>query len=482
MDYHNILFFSPQSIHFIRQTDCLSFVLTYYNSGMNFFEPRMLNLNSIDGKAIGEFPILYYLTAVFYKIFGEHEFFLRLINLTIITTGLLYLYKLLLKLFADITYALIFTFLFFSSAILIYYTNNYLPDPAALGFTLIAWYFYYEFFTNRNKTRIFIVSIFLFTLASLIKVTYGLNLAAALLSLVIIEVIGNHTYSVKKNYRYLLTFLFSFLIIAGWYFFVIKYNEINNGSYFLTHHKPIWSLNKFQITEVLNYMYYYWLPNYYYESTIHVFIVIILVGLLFLKKSNKIILTFAVTTFIGSVMYFVLFYSQFKNHDYYFLALIPGIIFLVINSFISIRNTYPNIIGNIFFKLGFVLLLFLSLNYAHKKVTGRYGYKNDKFANIGIQLHNADEYIQAIGISDDSKIIVVLDYTPNGSLYFLKRRGWTISDTSANEIKNIHSYIREGASHLVLTDKIYINNITIKNLSKRVIGEYNGAIIYSLKK
>ncbi len=448
---------------------------------MHFFEPKLLNLSSIDGKAMGEFPILYYLTAGLYHIFGEQEFLLRLLNLSIVTTGLLYLFKLLLKILNDTAYALIFTFLFFSSAILIYYSNNYLPDPAALGFTLIAWYFFYEFLVNRNNTRAFIMSMVFFMLASLLKVTYGLNPAAALLSLIVIEVINKHNYSLKRIYPYLLSFLLLFLIISGWYLFVIKYNEVSEGSYFLTQTKPIWSLSNLQIAEVINYMYYYWLPNYYYESTIHVFLVIILVGLFFLRKSNKIILTIAISTFIGSTIYFILFYSKFKDHDYYFITLIPGIIFLVINSFISIRNKFPKIFNSILVKVIITGLLFLSLNYTHKRVTMRYSIKDDKFGNIGMQLLNASDYINGIGISNQAKFIVIKDYTPNGSLYFLNRRGWTLSDTTASQLIEMQSFIQEGATHLLLTDNKYLQNSTIKNNVKRVIGQYKEAVIYSLK-
>lgn len=465
----------------MRQTDCLALVTTYYNNGMQFFEPRLLNLSSIDGKAMGEFPILYYLTAALYHIFGEHEFFLRLINLSIVTAGLLYLFKLLLKILNDTAYALILTFLFFSSAVLIYYSNNYLPDPAALGFTLIAWYFFYEFLVNRNNTRAFIISMLFFILASLLKITYGLNPAAALLSLIAIEVIIKHNYSLKRIYPYLLSFLALFLIVIGWYLYLIRYNEMSEGNSFLTHHQPIWILNNFRIDEVLNYMYYYWLPNYYYESTIHVMLVMIFVGLFFLKTSNKIILTIAVSTTIGSTIYFILFYSQFKDHDYYFITLIPGIIFLVINSFIAVRNRFPRIFNTIFVKLIMTGLLFLSLNYAHKKVTLRYSIKNDKFANIGLQLLNARDYVNGLGISNDAKFIVIKDYTPNGSLYFINRRGWTLSDTTASQLKEMQSYIQEGATHLLLTDNKYLQNNTIKNSVKRTIGQYKDAVIYSLK-
>ncbi len=479
LDYHNILFYRPQSIHFMRQTDSLSFVVTYFNYGMNFLEPRVLSLKSIDGKAVGEFPILYYLAAILYKIFGEHEFFLRLINLTIVTVGLLYLYKLLVKLLSDVVYALSFTFLFFSSTVLIYYTNNFLPDPSAFGLTLIGWYFYYDFFENKSRTKSFVLSLILFTLAALIKVTYGLNLSAALLSLVIYEIFIYHKFSFRKLYPYLISFLFAFIIVLSWYYYVLRYNEINNVDSFLMNTLPIWSLNELQRNIIWDYIYYYWSPKYYFESFIHVIILLIIASLFLIKKSNKIVLTFTITTTIGSIIYFVLFFAQFKAHDYYFIGLIPAIIFLVINSFISIKNTFPKITRNIFFKIAIITLLLLSINYAQKKLTERY-LTFDKYANIGTRLDNVNVYLDLIGIGKNEKVIVIHDVTPNGSLYFLDRRGWTISDTSTDKLNHIPSYIKSGASFLLITNKEYLQNPVIQKITTSKIGSYNDILIYSL--
>ena len=154
----------------------------------------------------------------------------------------------------------------------------------------------------------------------------------------------------------------------------------------------------------------------------------------------------------------------------------------MINSFISIRNKYPKIIGNIFFKLALITLLILSLNYARKKVSDRYNDKDDKFASIGWQLAGVEEYITSIGVSDTAKIVVMPDFTPNGSLYFLNRRGWTLQDTSAYSLKNIDKYIKDGASYMILTDKNYLNNSIIKQKVKGISGEYNNVIICNLHK
>ena len=463
----------------MRQTDSLSFVVTYFNYGMYFLEPRVLSLKSIDGKAVGEFPILYYIAAIFYKVFGEHEFFLRLINLTIVTTGLLYLYKLLLKLLSDIVYSLTFTFLFFASTVLIYYSNNYLPDPSAFGLTLIGWYFYYDFFENRSKIKSFILGISFFTLSALIKITYGINLSAALLSLIIYELLAYHKYSFRKTYPYLVTFIFAFVIVLSWYYYVLIYNESNNVKSFLMNSLPIWSLNEIQQNIVWDYIYYYWFPKYYFESLIHIFLFTIIAGWFFIKNSNKTVLLFAITTTIGSSIYFLLFFAQFKAHDYYFIALIPAIIFLVINSFISIHKTFPKIIGNVFFKIAIIILLLISINYAQEKLTKRY-LKFDEYANIGKRLDNVGDYLDIIGINENDKVIVIHDITPNGSLYFLDRRGWTIYDTTASKLKDIPSYINEGASYLIITNDKYMQNSNIQKITKEQIGSYNDILFFRL--
>ena len=58
------LFLQPIGLHYVRQTDSLAFVDFYQNNGFNFFEPGGWFLGDSDGKTAGEFPVLYYLTAI----------------------------------------------------------------------------------------------------------------------------------------------------------------------------------------------------------------------------------------------------------------------------------------------------------------------------------------------------------------------------------------------------------------------------------
>ena len=336
LDYHKILFFRPQGIHFIRQTDSLSFVVNYFQNGMKFFQPEVFDLRSFDGKAVCEFPIIYYFTAILYFLFGEKEFILRLINLTIVFFGFLFLFKLIKQILNDFLLALLFTFLFFSSSVLIYYTNNFLPDTAALGFIFIGWWSFFRYY-QAGKNKYFIIGFVFFTLAGLIKVTTLIN-PLTIISLYIIERLNILKFSENKVFKnskfFIIPAIVNICLVVFWNLYVLKYNSFYNNYYFLTHIRPIWDLPKEKILVVFEYITNYWYNSYFYPSTFHFFYIILFLSLFFIKKSDKFLMSLSLVLLMGGLSYFLLFFEQFKEHDYYFLTLLPVIVFLTLNSFV----------------------------------------------------------------------------------------------------------------------------------------------------
>ncbi len=479
LDYQTILFLRPQGIHFIRQTDCLSIVANYFNNDLSFFQPQVFNLQSTDGKAASEFPILYYLTAILYYLFNEHEFILRLITIIIVSTGFFYLFKLIYILLQDFLYALGFSFLFISSTVLLYYTNNFLPDASALGLTLIGWYFFFYFIKNKVRKTSLLLSFVFFTLASLIKITFFINPITAVFSLIIFEISNKVSLKslFKKNFILFVVFTSSIIIVLSWNLYVNYYNKINHNNCFLAHSIPIWGISKTQIIEVWGYIADYWYSKYYYQTTFHVFLLIIVVGSIFFKKASKIILIQSLLLTIGTVCYFLLFYPQFKDHDYYFITLIPAIIFLVINSFITLKNKFPKLISNILTKLLLITICILSLNYAREKLVQRYKNTDDKFAIIGCKLSHTKHYLDSLGISKNAKFIIISDLSVNGGLYFINRQGWSVKDTSKQSIATIKNYIEKGVDYVLFTEQKYV----FSNFNGLKIGEENGNLIYKIK-
>lgn len=470
--YQNIITKKPESLHFIRQTDCLAFASNYHNSGMNFFQPANFDLTSTNGKAVGEFPILYYLTAILYFIFGEQFFILRAITLLIVFIGLFFLFKMLDKIYDDPIIALGFTILYFSSTILIYYSCNYLPDASAFGLTLIALYFLFN--TPENK-RSWIISISLLTFATLLKITFGIYLIAAVIVLLLSKEIRS---SVKKNI--IIFSVISAIIIIGWYSFELWYNNHNNTNYYLTHTTPIWELNKTKISTAFQYITDYWYTNYYYETTQHFMWIIFILGLIFIKKANSKLLIISLLSLAGSAAFILLFFAKFTDHDYYFIVMIPTIILVTTNSFKSLTNRFPKIFKSIPIKIIIFTIAILSTNYASTKVNERYLNTSDIYSSIGNKLENANSFLDRNNIATTAKIIVIEDHTPNGSLLFLRRKGWTIKDTALIS-EYLPEYINNGATHILLTNSNFHKIPYLIPILDKEIGNFNGVYLYSIR-
>jgi 4-amino-4-deoxy-L-arabinose transferase-like glycosyltransferase len=479
LDFQTILLLPPQGLHFIRQTDSLSFVANYFKNGLHFFQPQVFNLQSIDGKAACEFPILYYITAILYSIFGEHEFILRLLTFLITSMGFLYLFKLLYLLLNDLVYALGFSFLFISSTVLLHYSINFLPDASAFGFIIIGWYFYFKYLKDKTINKYLIFSFLLFTLASLIKVTYFINPLTAFLSIIVYE-LTNKT-GIQKGLQskttLIILFLSSFSIVLGWNLYAIYYNAIHHDTYFLIQSAPIWHLKNEQILEVWDYITNYWYSKYYYQSTFHLFFLIIIFGSIFIKRSEKHILITSSILFFGTLAYFLLFFAQFKDHDYYVIAIIPGILFMVVNAFIAIKNKYNKLINNFITKTLVIIICVLSLNYAREKLIQRQNEKINQFTIIGQKLSGFRYFLDSLEVAQQAKFIILTDQTPNGGLYFINRQGWNVKDTSEASLEAISRYIIQGADYLLLTDNQLINH----QFKGRLIDEKDGIRIYDLK-
>lgn len=435
---------------------------------------------SQDGRAACEFPILYYLSAWIYRLFGEHEFILRLINLSICTFGFFSLFRLLFLLIEDTFYAFVFTFLFLSSTILLYYANNFLPDAAALGLTLSGWYYSYRFLVDRKRKSLLLSGFLFFALSSLIKVTTFLNPAAFFLVLILADISkGNGTVSILwKNLMPFIFFTFTLLLVIAWNLYAIRYNHASHDSYFLLSTRPVWEMDKAGVHEVFDYIFNYWYSSYYYQSTLHVFAILAILGFVLVKFANRQLLIITVVVLLGSVSYFLLFFEQFRQHDYYFLGLIPGLVFVIINAFTSFSNRFPVLSSHLLTRLAFLVLCLLSLNYARQKMEKRYDTKEDLFSVIGDKLDGSCQYLDEIGVSRKSHVVLLTDLSPNGGLYFLDRQGWTLKDTSFKSMQTLGYHIFNGAEVIILTDRNYLEN---PNLVKQLgvkLGEQNNILVY----
>ena len=443
----------------------MSFINYYCKTGFNFFNIGNLNLYNSTGKTACEFPLIYYIVALFTKTGIKSYLLLKLIHLFLFFYTTFSLLNFLRKSLSLInSYAIVF--LVFSSTISLYYTLNYIPNYIALCFTICGLINFLSFLKSNNPFE-FKLSIFFFLFASLLKVTFTLYPIGCLIYFVLQFIKFK-----KINYKIFFSFSAIFVLSFLWNYFVLYYNQINNADYYLTAIKPIWNSSLEERGSVISFILNYWLYQYYFQSTIHFFGIVLFISLFFYKNINLKIVLFSLILFIGLSCYFILFFKQFKDHDYYFLEFIPFFMILLINSFSSIIKSF-----NSYFKISVSLLLIiiaiLSINYGRINLERRYSRANESKI---IYLENIENRIDSIGISPNAKITVIPDYTMNGSLYYLNRFGYTIGDTTD---VNLPKFCAK-SDYILILDSAVTPNLIQKFKLKDCKLNFSGISLYEL--
>jgi hypothetical protein len=430
LGFQNYLFLHPVGPHYFRQTDSLAFVEYYVQHNFNFFEPGVWNLGNDSGQASSEFPILYYLTALI-SVFTENKHVvLRSISLVISLVGFYYLFRLTNLILKNTVFSILFSLLFISSTVVLFYAVNFLPDSSALALTFCGWYFGLRDRLSDKKSSLSIAMV-LFLFAGLIKAPYSIHPIACLLSILysdfrktksIKEAISIH----KKN---IFLFTISALLIAAWYIYSNHYNSIHNSHLFIGEIFPFWNLSSELIGRVWLAISHDWYSSYYYPTTFHVLLIVLIVGIYaFFKSKVKSELTpVLIILFFGVVGYVVLFYSQFLDHDYYMLNILPFIVLLIIFLFHRIGLWKSNLIYNPFTQIALAVIVVLSLNYADRKLEERFTYVSPVFEKNRAELEGIQTYFLLKGIPRSAKMLVLGERTSNGAFYWMNRSGWNIS-------------------------------------------------------
>jgi len=187
-NYQDILFKPPQSIHMWRQCDCLSVTLNYYQDKNPFFKPSFHNLgNDGTGKTVSDFPLIYYIVAQLWKLFGFHEFIYRLVVLLFFFSGLFALFRIFENVLKNSVLAIIGPLFLFTSPTLVYYANNFLMDIPAFSSALIGLYFFFKY-TRTSSNRHFYLFAGFYALAGLLKISSLLSFVA-IIGIFVLELI-----------------------------------------------------------------------------------------------------------------------------------------------------------------------------------------------------------------------------------------------------------------------------------------------------
>ncbi len=506
-NYHEILFRPPGVIHQWRQCDCLALASSYFQFHNDFLSPAVYCLgNGDNGEAASEFPLIYYLVAQLWKLFGKHEFIFRLVNLSIVYSGLFFLFRFIEEKIKDSFWAIGISLLVFTSPILVYYSNGFLMDPLGLSFAFIAWYFFGKFYVS-GKNDVLYLSLLFFMLGGLFKVS-SLISYFALLAVFVLESLG---FSFKESGKIfaskklqLIPFIVSGLAIYLWYAYAKDYNERNGSGVFLVGILPIWNFSADDISARIEvFKGATTLHQFFNIETLGLVLVLFFFQLPFYKKTNRYLFWVSIFLFFAVIAFLLLWFGALtENHDYYLTNLLIFVAITLISFFVMMKNAFPKIFSSIWLKIAFTLILIYNVQLTTVKTAVRYFNTNDEnfpacYTNddIGMlkwakydfdvcrkNLITISPYLRSLGVEPNDKVISLPDVSFDITLYFMNQKGWSQAGAPSPLTEEwVTEKINRGAKYLIVNNPEIYNDAALKKFTSRKLGVYKNIDIYDLR-
>lgn len=470
----------PQSIHQWRQADGASIARNFYQDTLCFDEPQIQNLQYTgDPHAAGEWPLTYYLAGLIYRITGHEEWVLRLIHWLFFMIGLWSFGSLFRLAGADDTTALCCTVLFYTSNVLAYYSLNYLPDAPALGMSLLALYSAALWYKRRVTLALWLFAVSA-SLAGMIKLTSFIPVLA-ILGAALISYAGS-----KKRHAWQEWWVGGLPVVAvlACRVWISQYNQRHDSTYFMASIRPIWDASLREQWEVIRMMSCYWSTDYFNP------------GLLCLTGLGAIFILFHrqwlppairhgfYLMTAGTVSAFLLWFSMFRDHDYYAVPLFafPAVIWVL---FWYVLNKKRAISWqSIRVRTCLIVICIVSVGLTSRSIRMRYD--NPRFTSgcnpALLDKASVSAWLAASGVEPTDRVISIPDPSPNITLYFLNRKGWT-NYNFGNRLNRdtMQRYVRDlGARFLIVHDSSWLRRPELMPYMGNLAGTNQGMSIFRL--
>jgi tetratricopeptide (TPR) repeat protein len=446
-------------IHHWRQAQGLAIARNFYEEDMNILKPRSDNRGDLTGITGMEFPLVNYITALGYRVFGYHLWVHRLVMYLFNLLALVFCYLFFYQLLKKRLYGVIAAFSLAFSPLFSYYSFVMLPDNPMLAFLFISLFFLQKWI-NKNQYKHFLYSLFFLLFSALIKIS-------ALIVLPYILLCIYRRFKEKKNYLSLLFPTgFVFLVILSWYVYASYTSALfANFDFRLVYEFP---KNLGQVLQPLIAIFFRYLPGLYIN---YIQVIFLIAGILYLsKKGEKEIKELAKIFLVSFILYMSLFLPMFTLHDYYMIPFLPGFVFLIVYGYRFFLEKIP--------KSGVIQILLVILTLLTPAAC--ISRLLIRFENSYIERFQGIEAHLNQSIPDKKALVIACsDVSPAIYLYHFHRKGWAITDSiKAAQFKE---KILKGARYLVCDSRVFEQRQDIKKLLK-FHSEFNEFKIFQLKR
>jgi len=459
--------------------------MNYYQDNNPFLQPSVHYLGADGtGKTISECPLIYYSVASLWKVFGHHEFIYRMLVLLIYFIGLFSVFKLFENKLKDSIWAMICSLLLFTSPTLVYYANNFLMDIPALSLAMVGLYFFFRFEQSGSNKFLYWSALF-YTIAGLLKVSALLSFAA-IIGLFALELVNVTLRSDRKVFHQPLkqaaVFAGVLLIQYAWYSYASFYNAQFNSGNFLIGILPIWEMDSSAIQTTLSAIGDHMQWSYFRLETQILLLLTFSFIIVFFKRANKAALYLTLIASAGFCAYVVLFFNPLKDHDYYTVNLFILVPIVLLTFFDVLKTQFSSSFSSIILKVLAIAFLIHNVDFARRRMIGRYnpdGWTNANYTHNLRAFTEIEPYLEAIGVRPNERVISLSDDHINTSLYLMNHKGWT-NYGIYNDMTRLQEKIDQGAKYLFISDTTTYAIPGIESFTSNKVGQYKNIDIYAL--
>lgn len=422
-------------VHVWRQTQTQTVIDNFYKEDNNIMNPKYHENPETDRVVRMEFPVMQWLFAQVYRVFGPHIAISRVLTFIIGMGSVFGMFFLLLSIFRNKTLAVIGAWCFNFSPVFYYYTINPLPDNFALAAAIWSLVFLFRWISNPRWQNLLLSAIFLSlaTLAKLPFIIYGSVIAAYLG----VELKNNLRFGLKKTMHASLIYLLVMAPALAWYIWVIPTwggNGVVKGMIDLRN-------NSNELLDILQSNLVSTLPelllNY---ASVPFFIAGFYFAYCYRRTHSK---RFPLFLFWGVA---ILFYFVFelnmiaKVHDYYLFPFLPILFLIVAYGAWHLLNRKEK-----FFRYAVIALLLLAPITAYLRANPRW---NTISPGFNVDFYDNKETLRNL-IPPNERVIVGFDKSHFILLYYIDKKGWAFDE--GFNIPQFEYQISQGA-HYLYTD------------------------------
>ncbi len=475
-----VINYPPKAVHQWRQSDCMAYAKTYYQKGTGLFTPSTYNLAGREGRVVSEFPIIYFIGGQLFKVFGIHYLILRGLTFICFLLGLFYLYRFMGLWMKHSLITLFPIIILATSPFYYYYALNFLPNVPAISFSFAGLY-YLVCYLRGGSTRQLIIGTLFVILATLLKPTDGGLLWVAYLGVCFFQFLQGKI-KAKRAIAVAVSAMLISASIVGWYFYGEWYNGVNGNHENLQSIYPIWQMDhKYAVYVWKERILDFWSASYQQRTVLYFMVVLAVIYLVRLRVLHPFLRLITFLTFLGTIVYDILWYKAFSDHDYYLLVnIFPCILLLITVTEWFTNRLVPTISKKVIAGVGALLAVLVAISIYHNTKIQDERYHKPIFQYMNPDIYSAEPFLRQLGIKSTDVIVSVPDPSPNITLAAYGTQGYT--ESLSDEYFNINLYIKVGAKYLVICDSTYLNKPLYAPHTKKLMGKFrNNIFVFDLR-